>query len=291
MENLAPQKYTVRKYSEEEINLIKNTLAVGATDSELRLFLTVCRNKQLDPFSNQVFFIKRADKGTIQTGIDGYRAIAERTGDYMGNDEPVFWPEPDPLLHAPLPPYKATVTVWKNVKGEKCGFTASALWGEYAPADLNDKSAFMWRRMPNLMLGKVAEALALRKAFPNDLSGIYTHEEMQQAQTVNANVKTDIKEQETITLNDSASNYELNLSCKKHFHTIRYHEAGISKTGKPYKGFYSCQIQEGGKYCKQPILNEEGQEVKLNATTGELEPVVPKESSGLFDNEPPPFVK
>lgn len=170
------------KYGDAELALVKQTIAVGATDTELALFLTICRNKNLDPFSNQIYFIKRKvwnktankydEKVSIQTGIDGYRSIAERTNKYAGSDDPVF------EIGMDNKPTIARVTIWKMVESQKVAFTASARWSEYAPRD--ERQAFMWNKMPFLMLGKVAEALALRKAFPNDLSGIYTKEEMDQ---------------------------------------------------------------------------------------------------------------
>jgi len=63
------------------------------------------------------------------------------------------------------------------VHDQRCGFTATARWSEYKP-----DSDFMWRRMPHTMLGKCAEALALRKGFPQELSGLYEAAEMDQAE-------------------------------------------------------------------------------------------------------------
>lgn len=114
---------------------------------------------------------------TIQTGIDGYRLIADRTGLYAGNDDAIYEGKDD--SH----PIKATVTVRKIVHGEARAFTASARWSEYAQS-FNGKPADMWKKFPYLMLAKCAEALALRKAFPQELSGLYTHEEMQQADVI-----------------------------------------------------------------------------------------------------------
>ena len=165
-------------FSEDQKALIKKTVAVGCTDNELQMFLYQCERTKLDPFSRQIYCIKRKGKMTIQTGIDGFRAIAERTGKYAGNDEYLFdggKTEYDLLASGEKKPRVATACIKKVVDGVVCDFTASASWDAYCPS-----SAFMWGKMPFLMLGKCAEALALRKAFPNDLSGVYTQEEMAQ---------------------------------------------------------------------------------------------------------------
>lgn len=161
-------------WNEEQIQLIKNTVAKNATDDELKLFLYTAGRTGLDPLTKQIHFVKRGNNMTIQTGIDGYRAIAERTGQLAGIDDAVYEEGSTGL------PLKATVTVYRIVKGLRVGFTASARWNEYVP---QGGQSFMYQKMPFLMLGKVAEALALRKAFPLNLSGLYTNEEMEQAQS------------------------------------------------------------------------------------------------------------
>lgn len=159
----------------EQIKLIKETVAKDATDVELSLFLHHCNKTGLDPLAKQIYFQKRKSRSTgrsemtILTGIDGYRLTADRTGKYAGSDDPVYDDENNPK--------KATVTVYKIVAGLRCAFVASARWEQYYPGDAQ---GFMWRKMPHLMLGKCAEALALRKAFPQELSGVYTKEEMEQ---------------------------------------------------------------------------------------------------------------
>lgn len=174
----------VRAYTQEQIDLIKRTVAKGATDDELSMFMAVAKRAQLDPFLKQIHFVKRKQKdasgswvevGTIQIAIDGYRAIAERTGTLAGIDDAAFDSEDGDH------PGKATVSVYRIVGGMRVPFTASARWSEYAATSKDGSPQPMWRKMPYLMLAKCAEALALRKAFPNDLSGLYTHEEMQQA--------------------------------------------------------------------------------------------------------------
>ena len=154
----------------DQVDLIKSQIAKGATDDELKLFLYVADKSGLDPLTKQIYFIKRGGSMTIQTSIDGFRSIADRTGQYHSSDEPIF-EEKDGM------PTKATVSVGKITQGVIGKFTASARWSEYYP----DKNAFMWDKMPHTMLGKCAEALALRKAFPQQLTGLYTGDEMDQA--------------------------------------------------------------------------------------------------------------
>ena len=156
----------------DQVALIKSQIAVDATDDELKLFLHVANKSGLDPLARQIYFIKRGGKMTIMTAIDGFRAIADRTGQYIGSSDPVF--EDNGSI-----PAKATVTVNKVVSGVVGNFTATARWDEYYPGK---SQGFMWDKMPHTMLGKCAEALALRKAFPAQLSGLYTGDEMDQAQ-------------------------------------------------------------------------------------------------------------
>lgn len=170
--------------SQEQIDLIKATVARGATNNELALFLYTAKRTQLDPLTKQIHFIKRRvynsrtqqydEVGTIQTGIDGYRVVAARNG-LAGIEDAVF--DSEEGAH----PKKASVTVYRMVNGIRVPFTASARWNEYAQTNRDGEPVAMWKKMPYLMLAKVAEALALRKAFPNDLSGLYTNEEMAQA--------------------------------------------------------------------------------------------------------------
>ncbi len=162
-------------FTKDQVDLIKRTIAQGATDDELKLFLYTCEKRRLDPLAKQIYFQKRRrkngpDQMTILTSIDGYRLIANRTGLYAGNDDPVVDNEDNPR--------RATATVYKLVGGLRCAFTAVARWDQYYPGD---DQGFMWRKMPHLMLGKCAEALALRKAFPEELGGLYIDEEMHQA--------------------------------------------------------------------------------------------------------------
>ena len=158
----------------ERMELLRKTIANGAPQLEFEMFVADCNRRGLDPFAKQTYLIKRGNRWQQQTSIDGYRLIADRTGKYAGSDEPVF--DTEDANH----PNKATVTVWKIVNGQRCPFTASARWNEHV-ALFNGKPGDTWERMPYLMLAKCAESAALRKAFPQELSGLYTNEEMQQA--------------------------------------------------------------------------------------------------------------
>lgn len=167
---IVKEESKISTWTPEQVALIKKTIAHNATDDELKMFLQYAAKTGLDPLSRQIYFNKRGGKAVFVTSIDGYRLIAARTGEHAGTDDTVFDNEKEPN--------KATTTVYRIVQGQKVAFTASARWDEYCPTEGADH---MWQKMPCTMLGKCSEGLALRKAFPNELSGTYTKEEMDQA--------------------------------------------------------------------------------------------------------------
>lgn len=166
------QGNSIKVTQEEYETFVKSISTQEPTDAEIKLYLYDCDRRGVHPLDKLIYFTKRKGRYTPITSIDFMRIRAESSGVYAGSDDAVF-------EEGEKYPISASVTVWKMVEGKLGRFTAKARWDEYAP-NLADSSAFMWKKMPHTMLAKCAEALALRKAFPGLLSGLYAKEEMAQ---------------------------------------------------------------------------------------------------------------
>jgi phage recombination protein Bet len=177
-----------RTLKADEIEMLKQTVAKGASDEEFKLFMLICRKHRLDPFTKQVYCViwptenGRSHEMVIITGINGYRMMAARDHkNFAGTSKPEFtWPSPaEKTPKGRRIPETATVHAYVTGEVSPKG-SATVYWEEFAPADLTAKRSDFWNRMPKHMLAKCAEAHALRKAFP-DLSDIFTEEEISQS--------------------------------------------------------------------------------------------------------------
>lgn len=169
-----------KKFTQEQTQLIKNTVAKGCTDDELQLFLYTCSRTGLDPLMKQIHAIKRKTKVgnafvevmTMQTSIDGLRSIAERTKCYAPGKETIYQYGPSNQI------VSATAFVKKRTDdGTWHEVGATAFFEEYAQR-FNGELGKFWKQFGHVMIAKCAEALALRRAFPYELSTLYTTEEM-----------------------------------------------------------------------------------------------------------------
>ena len=169
----------ITQWTQEQTQLISSTIAPNCTPDELKLFSYACQRSGLDPFSRQIYAIKRGGKMSIQVGIDGLRSVAERSGQldgsatfWIGDTEGSQWSD---VWLGSKPPAAAKTIIYR--KGCSHPFVGVARFQDYNAQGL-------WSKMPAAMLAKCSEALALRKAFPADMSSLYTADEMEQAETV-----------------------------------------------------------------------------------------------------------
>lgn len=169
---------TINYQSPDVIRTLKQTVAVGATDAEFAMFTSYCQSTGLNPFKKEVWFIKtkgytRRDGVTVEgkvqimTGINGFLAIA--------NKHPAF----DGLECETLVEGSKIIGARARVhrKDRKYPSVAVALMSEYYKPNPSGKGG-VWEQMPSIMIQKCAKALALREAFPQELNGLYTQEEM-----------------------------------------------------------------------------------------------------------------
>jgi phage recombination protein Bet len=176
---------------EDKKDLLRRTIAKGTSPGEFDLFVNVCNMRRLNPFTKQIHPVVREEwnpttrqrepKMVIQTGIDGFRVIAERTGEFEGEGDYQWCGEDMVWLDVWLgdePPAAARATVYR--KGRR-PTTMIARWGAYAPYKKDGELMSMWKQRGPEQLVKCAVALAYRAAFPEDTSGLYTDDEMAQA--------------------------------------------------------------------------------------------------------------
>jgi phage recombination protein Bet len=169
----------------DQVELLKRTIAKGATDDELQLFAQTCNRLRLDPFARQIFLVKRWDTNLgrevaqSQVSIDGFRLTAQRSSEYRGQMAPQWCGKDGKWVDVWLSddlPAAARVGVYRAGFAEP--LVRVAVFASYAQYKKGGDLNRMWQTMPDVMIAKCAEALALRAAFPAELSGVYAPEEM-----------------------------------------------------------------------------------------------------------------
>lgn len=191
-------------WDDKQLAALKQLGLANAPKADLAVFLHYAQRTGLDPFARQLYMIERGGRYTIQASIDGLRIVAQRSGEYAGQVGPFWCGDDGEWIDVWLdtkPPVAAKVGVMRK------GFN-EPLWA-VAKFDSYNANTPIWRKMPDTMIAKCAEALALRKAFPNDLSGIYTTEEMEQAEVPTKPAITTVEIPEVVS-EPAQSEVELN---------------------------------------------------------------------------------
>lgn len=271
----------------EQVALVKSTVFKDATDDELKLYFFECRRRGVHPLDRLIHPVIRKDKdGTrrisFQTSIDLFRSEAENTGEYRGQSDVVYgeliaWDKVDKKV----PEWaKATIKRYDQHTQEIIEISAVAYWEEYYPGE---SLGFQWRKMPRLMLGKCAEALAMRKAFPRKLAGLYTFEEIQLTDLVEQGKK--ITKASTVKPNNGAQQSGDNRDAKK---TVRdtlieelqaYCKNNIEKMGELLKEITLFKSAEGNEIFLTLEAIPTAKETWVGKTLGLLREKVKKEGT------------
>ena len=187
------------KFTDNEIELIKSLCPDSLTANEFDLFLMECVRRDLDPMQKQIYALKSDYKSNAKmmtiVGIDGFRIIAERTGRYSpGRDTEFLYDKQGKAAGAKVFVKKMTPDgTWHEV-------SATAFTSEYC------KGNQMWKKMPHVMLEKVAESRCLRRCFPNELSGLYTNDEISQEIDITEREPKRIEEAKPVPLDPTRLN-------------------------------------------------------------------------------------
>ena len=163
------------RWDDHTKKIIQHTVAKGLSPADFAHFEHLCLSKGLDPLAREVYAITRGGKTSIQVSIDGFMAMANRTGlldgmeviyyDGEGNGSEVWLSKDAPVA--------CLVRVWR--KGCTHPFSASVRMDSYR------QNSPLWRNMAEVLLSKCGVTLARRRGFADIMSGLYSAEEMDQA--------------------------------------------------------------------------------------------------------------
>ena len=185
------------KRLDNQRDLVKSLFCKDANKEEFEFFFLCCKRFKLDPFAKHIYFTKLGGKVTMITSIEGFRAIAERTGRYAPGSDTIFsYNESGKLFSAKAFVKKMTDDgTWHEV-------SAIAFWSEYGLDGRGNSKGNVWKEKPHVMLEKCAEARALRRAFTMELSGLYGEGELDQAEVLQEE-KQAKKEPQTIEFREA----------------------------------------------------------------------------------------
>lgn len=191
----AVANYEERGLSQAEWRVLRDAIFPSAeTDEAVCMAVDYCKARNLDIFKKPVHIVPIWDKKkgklveTVWPGIAELRTTAARTGDYAGKDAPEWGPDRtqdfDGNVKATFPEW-CRVTVYKIVRGHRVGYTGEVYWLEtYASKGKTNTPNEMWRKRARGQLAKCAEAEALRAAFPEEIGGEHSAEEMEGQETL-----------------------------------------------------------------------------------------------------------
>ncbi len=164
----------------EQVELLKNTYAKGATDIEFRMLIAVGNRVNADPFKREIYLIPFWDRNarkmskTPVVGIDWYRKQAGKSKNYAGQGEAEFGEkiQSNGIEH----PDWAVVPIYN--RNFEHPIRVKVFWDEIVKLDKQGNALSSWRTMPRTMLAKCSEAQGIRRAFPEEVGGVYTEDEM-----------------------------------------------------------------------------------------------------------------
>lgn len=206
---------TQTQWTEDQYAALMQLGLENAGPANLKVLMHVAQRTGLDPFSRQIYLIgrqvwdpmlqRKVMRWTIQTGIDGFRIIADRRPEYKGQTEPQWCGDDGVWVDVWLsskPPAAARVGVYRS--DFQAPVYAVTLFREFAQYKASGDLTSMWATKSAHMIAKCAEAGGLRKAFPNDLGGMYTDDEMP-AEGATHGIPVDVETDDDVSAADLTS--------------------------------------------------------------------------------------